>query len=183
MNIDEADLAAAFSEEAASPAAPETPTSTPAPEAASAHPKRKGPKHPLSKLRKISIGVLAVGIVALVAGIGFLVYQLVSTPGADDADFLVQVKTWQREDAPSVVWEFSEIGKGSLSTNAGENIYDFDWSFDDGKLKIDTDWLYTLNDEYEFSLNQGARTFTLKTDDETLTFIPANQPLSNTSDF
>lgn len=140
-----------------------------------AEPKKQGKqkkiRKPLSKLRKISIAVLVVGILALAGGAGFLVYKLTRTPGANDAEFLVEVGEWQREGEPSVVWDFTEIGKGTLSTNGGENEYDFAWAFEDGKLKIDTDWLYTLNDEYEFSLDQEARSFELKSEDETIKFV------------
>ena len=58
-----------------------------------------------------------------------------------------------------------------LENSDGENEYDFKWAFDDNKLKIDTDWLYTLNDEYEFSLDQETKTFTISNDDETITFV------------
>ena len=127
-----------------------------------------------TKQRKISLGVLVVGILALVGGVGFLVYNLLKTPDANDAEFLVEVGEWQREDATGVVWNFMEIGKGTLTTNGGENEYDFEWAFEDDKLKIDTDWLYTLNDEYEFELDQEAKKFTVANGDETITFVEKN---------
>lgn len=167
----EADLAAAFSDDAAT-----APTA-----ATSAEKHGKKIKRPLSKLRKISIAVLTVGVIALVAGIGCLVYNILRAPNASDAEYLVEVDAWQREDEPSVVWKFTEIGKGTLTTNGGVNVYDFTWAFDDGKLKIDTDWLYTLNDEYEFSIDQNDQKLTLKTEDQTLTFVPAPKVSENTS--
>ena len=189
----EADLAAAFSDDApelaraervsrdgvsnSDSSAPENDPPRPN-DSQSSEKKHKKTKKPLTKLRKISIGVLVVGAVALIAGIGFLVYNILNTPSASDADYLVQVKTWQREDAPSVIWKFTEIGKGQLTTNDGENTYDFTWAFDDGKLKIDTDWLYTLNDEYEFSIDQHDQKLTLKDGENgDLVFIPSDKAL------
>lgn len=132
---------------------------------------RKKVRKPWTRLRKIGVGVLVVGALVLVAGVGFLVYNLVKTPGAGDAEYLVEVGQWQREDAPSVVWEFTEIGEGKLSTNGGENVYDFVWAFKDGKLEIDTDWLYELNDEYEFEIDQGVGKFRIVSGDETIEFV------------
>ena len=128
-------------------------------------------KRPWTKQRKISLVVLIVGILALIGGVGFLVYNLVKAPSASDAEYLVEVGEWQREDAPSVIWNFTEIGKGTLTTNEGENEYDFEWAFADDKLKIDTDWLYTLNDEYDFELDQNAQKFMVSNGEETITFV------------
>lgn len=141
------------------------------PSVAASKSQKKKVRKPLTKLRKISIAVLVIGILALAGGGGFLAYKLTRTPGANDAEILVEVGEWQREDEPSVIWDFKEIGKGTLTTNDGENGYDFVWAFEDGKLKIDTDWLYTLNDEYEFSLDQEARSFEIRSGDETIKFV------------
>lgn len=75
---------------------------------------------------------------------------------------------------PSVVWKFTEIGKGTLTTNAHVNDYDFIWALEDGKLKIETKWLYDLNNEYDYSLDQRAGVLTLTDGDETFRFV-ANQ--------
>ena len=136
-----------------------------------AKPEKRKVKKPWTKQRKISLAVLIVGVLVLAGGIGFLVYNLLKTPSASDAEYLVTVGEWQRKDEPSVIWDFTEIGKGTLTTNDGENEYDFKWAFEDDKLKIDTDWLYTLNDEYDFSLDQEAKTFTISSDDETIMFV------------
>ena len=140
-------------------------------DAESAATKERKTKKPWTKQRKISLGVLILGVLVLAGGIGFLAYNLLKTPDASDAEYLVAVGEWQRKDEPSVVWDFTEIGKGTLTTNDGENEYDFKWAFEDDKLKIDTDWLYTLNDEYDFSLDQETKTFTISNDDETITFV------------
>ena len=57
-------------------------------------------------------------------------------------------------DVALVAWDFDEIGKGKLTTNGGLDEYDFIWAIEDNKLKIETDWLYPLENEYEYELNQ-----------------------------
>lgn len=130
------------------------------------------PQKSLSKKRKISIAALVIGIIVLVAGLGFFLWRLLSTPALDDADYLVQIGSWQRGDAPSVIWDFTEIGQGRLTTNDHVNDYDFTWAIEDGQLKIDTDWLYTMNDAYTYHLDQNANQLKLEIDDETLVFVP-----------
>ena len=71
---------------------------------------------------------------------------------------------------PSVFWNFTEIGKGTLTTNNHVNDYDFIWALEDGKLLIETDWLYKLEDEYEYALDQNNGTLTLTKGDETIVF-------------
>ena len=78
-----------------------------------------------------------------------------------DAEFLVQMGEWTREDAEGVIWNFTEIGKGTLTTNNHQNDYDFLWSVDGDTLKIETKWLYDLNDEYTYKLQQDNKTLTL----------------------
>ena len=65
------------------------------------------------------------------------------------------------KDTPAVIWNFKEIGKGSLTTNSHVNDYDFIWAIESDNLKIETSWLYTLNDEYEYELNQKEKTLIL----------------------
>ena len=69
-----------------------------------------------------------------------------------------------------VVWDFTEIGKGKLTTNNHINDYDFIWSLEDGKLKIETDWLYNLENEYEYALDQNAKTLTLTSGEDVYRF-------------
>ena len=73
----------------------------------------------------------------------------------------MEIGAWEREDAPSVVWNFTEIGKGTLTTNGHQNDYDFIWAIDGDKIKIETDWLYALDDEYIYTLDQSAGVLTL----------------------
>ena len=71
---------------------------------------------------------------------------------------------------PSVVWDFTEIGKGTLTTNGHVNDYDFIWSLEGGKLLVETDWLYTLENTYDYSLDKAAGVLTLTSEDEKFVF-------------
>lgn len=110
---------------------------------------------------KFGIISLVIGALALVAGIVFLVINLVMEPATRDADFIVSTGSWQREDAPSVIWTFTEIGKGKLTTNNHVNDYDFIWAIDKDELKIETAWLYELNNSYTYKLDQEEKLLTL----------------------
>lgn len=114
-----------------------------------------------------------------------------------DGDFLVEKKTWILDDtngsnlatdqtmanctndnqeancitAAGVIWEFSEIGKGTLTTNNHLNDYDFIWAIENGKLKIETSWLYLMENEYDYELDQGAGRLKLSDDNGTYYFI------------
>lgn len=124
----------------------------------------------MKKKKIISISVLVIGIITLICGVVFLVLNLIKASSAQDGDFLVSVGSWTLEDEPGVVWDFKEIGKGSLTTNNHQNDYDFKWAIEDGKLKIETDWLYDIEDEYEYKLDQGAKTLTLQGENKSVKF-------------
>ena len=113
--------------------------------------------------KRAGIIVFVIGMLSLVAGIAIMLVNLLAKPAVRDADFIVSVGTWEREDAPGVIWDFTEIGKGKLTTNNHKNDYDFIWSLDDKTLKIETNWLYELNDEYNYKLNQEDKILTLTT--------------------
>ena len=104
---------------------------------------------------KISIAVLIAGLVTLAIGIVFLVITLTQSPKVQDAEYLISAGSWQREDNPGVIWDFTDVGKGTLTTDGHSHDYDFIWAIDDGNLKIETEWLYTLNDEYSYTINDG----------------------------
>ena len=79
----------------------------------------------------------------------------------DDADYVtncggdnLEETNCKDVDVALVAWDFDEIGKGKLTTNGGLDEYDFIWAIEDNKLKIETDWLYPLENEYEYELNQ-----------------------------
>ena len=142
------------------------------------------------KKKIVSIITLVVGVVTLVVGVVFLILRLIGTPTLSDAEYLVEIGSWKLEggeceqmkcadetkclgadgepmqscDGDGVIWTFTEIGKGTLTTNNHQNDYDFIWAIEDGKLKIETEWLYTMDNEYTYRLDQGKNTLTL--DDE-----------------
>lgn len=122
--------------------------------------------------KKFSLIAFIIGMIALVAGTVVLVLNFVLKPDMRDAEFLVEVGTWQKEDEPGVIWDFTEVGKGKLTTNDHKNDYDFIWAMDGNNLKIETKWLYTLNDEYTYELNQGDKKLVLTKDEEKITFLP-----------
>lgn len=128
------------------------------------------------KKKIFGVITLIIGLVALVAGVTFLLINLLKGPTVRDADFLVEVGAWQLKDEATVVWDFKEIGKGTLTTNFHTNDYDFIWAIDGDQLKIETEWLYTLNDSYNYKLNQSEKTLTLTSEENTYTFVPAVYP-------
>ena len=122
--------------------------------------------------KRVSLIVLIIGLLTLIAGVVFLIVRLNAGPSVADGEYLVSVGEWKEQDEPSVIWNFKEIGKGTLTTNNHTNDYDFVWALEDGKLKINTEWLYTLNNEFDYVLDQGSNILTLTSGDETFTFVP-----------
>ena len=148
--------------------------------------------------KRISLIIFSIGILTLIASIVFLVVKLNMEPALHDGDFLVSVGEWTIENGKcsqlkcaketkcmdgngesmqicengGVIWNFTEIGKGTLTTNDHINDYDFRWIIEDNKLKIQTDWLYTMNDEFEYTLDQGNNILTIKDGDEEVKFVP-----------
>ena len=137
--------------------------------------KQKAPKRGIwkdPKRRKIlSITVFVVGVMVLAIGIGCLAARLMRGSEMADGEYLVTTGSWKLEDSDKVEWDFTEIGKGKLTTNGHENDYDFQWALEDGKLLVDTDWLYKLEDEYDYLLDQQSGILTLKTDDKEYRFV------------
>ena len=126
----------------------------------------------LAKRRKvISILVFVVGLVVLIAGIVVLVLKLNKGPAIQDGEYLMSAKEWKLEEEDGVVWDFTEIGKGTLTTNGHLNDYEFIWALEDRELKIETDWLYDLENQYKYELDQGAGTLTLKDGEKTFKFV------------
>ena len=123
------------------------------------------------KKKIIFISVFAVGLATLIAGAVFLILNL--TRGADvaDGEYLISVEKWVLSDSDRVEWKFTEIGKGTLTTNAHENDYGFLWSLEDGKMKVETDWLYDLENEYDYKLDQNAGELILSANGEEHRFV------------
>ena len=122
--------------------------------------------------KRVSIIAMIIGLITLVGGVVFLIIRLTAGPGVADGDFLVSVGKWSEDGAASVVWNFTEVGKGTLTTNNHTNDYNFIWAVEDGKLKIETEWLYALENEYDYTLDQGAKILTLKNGSEEIKFVP-----------
>lgn len=104
--------------------------------------------------------VLAAGVVLLIAGVALFVMKMVSGATLRDANTLIEVGTWQREDAPEVIWTFTEMGKGTLTSNNHQNDYDFLWRIDGDTLKLEIKWLYDIESEYTYHLD--GKTLSLK---------------------
>ena len=122
--------------------------------------------------KRVSIIAMIIGLITLVGGVVFLIIRLTAGPSVADGDFLVSVGKWSEDGATSVVWNFTEVGKGTLTTNNHTNDYNFIWAVEDGKLKIETEWLYALENEYDYTLDQGAKILTLKNGSEEIKFVP-----------
>ena len=127
--------------------------------------------------QKFSLIVFIIGIITLIAGAVALVLNFVIKPDMRDAEYLVKMEEWvlqpdfgEQEEGTevrsetidtNVIWKFTEIGKGTLTTNNHVNDYDFIWAIDGDTLKIETKWLYDLNNEYNYKINQSEKTLTL----------------------
>ena len=128
------------------------------------------PKKSAKKI--ISIIVFIAGFITLAVGAAFFVLDLNKKASVEDADYLVSMKRWTEKDNGSVIWEFTEIGKGTLTTNGHIDDYDFIWAIEGGTLKVETSWLYDLDDEFSYVLDQENNTLTLTKDGATVTFVP-----------
>lgn len=126
---------------------------------------------PRSARFKVLVPIFVVSMGVLVFGVTFFLINVFSRLKVRDADFLVSASDWVREDTEGVVWRFTEIGKGELTTNNGLNTYDFIWAIQGNELKIETDWLYKLNNNYEYKLNQDTRTLVLSSGEGEVVFI------------
>ena len=126
--------------------------------------------------KRVSLIVFIIGIITLIAGVIFLIVKLTAGPSVADGEYLISVGEWAEEDEPGVVWNFTELGKGTLTTNDHVNDYDFTWTIEDGKLKIKTEWLYTMDDEFDYELDQSNKILTITREgEEAVKFIPATE--------
>ena len=116
--------------------------------------------------RRWSFVVLIVGIIALIAGVVVFLVRQNAQPPISDADFLINTGEWVEETNATVIWDFTEIGRGKLTTDGHLNNYDFKWSLDNGKLTIETEWLYDLSDTFDYSIDQNTKELTIKNSDK-----------------
>ena len=107
----------------------------------------------------------------LIAGAVALILSFVIKPDMRDAEYLVEMSDWVEQDADSVIWKFTEIGKGALTVNNHTNDYDFIWAIEGDKLKIETKWLADINNEYTYKINQGEKKLTLTSDENEYVFL------------
>ncbi len=113
-----------------------------------------------SKSRRWPKLILIAGVIMLIVGAVLFVVKTVSGATLRDANTLIEVGVWQREDAPEVVWTFTEMGKGTLTSNGHQNDYDFLWRIDGDTLKLKVKWLYDVESEYTYHLD--GKTLSLK---------------------
>lgn len=128
----------------------------------------------MDKKKRISIIVFIIGIILAIAGVVVLVINIMAKNTTDNAEFLISTGAWQRQDQPDVIWEFTEAGKGSLTTNNHQNDYDFVWMLDGDTIKIRTNYLYEKEDEFTYKIDQSAKTLTLKSGDKEYIFTASN---------
>ena len=128
----------------------------------------------MKRHKKLPIVILVIGILSLIVGAVLLAIRLVSAPKISDAEYLVQIGQWAEDDAEGVIWNFTSIGEGTLTTNDHINDYKFAWAIEDKKLKIQTDWLYTIDNEYTYELDQNASRLTLTEGSSEINFHPAS---------
>lgn len=138
-------------------------------------------KIPMEPKLKRSIFLAIVGIFTLGVGAFFLIKTILKPPMTPDGTFLIDVGKWSLDGEPSVIWNFTEVGKGKLTTNNHTNDYDFIWAIDGNKLSVETDWLYTLNDTYEYKLDQKKETLTLASGEITYVFVPFAEEITETT--
>ena len=137
--------------------------------------------------KTLSIIVLILGVATLAFGVVFLILNLNKEPAISDGEFLILASDWTLSDntncvsnseenleatncMPSVYWKFTEAGKGTLTTNNHVNDYDFEWEIKDGELIMRTDWLYPIDNKYQYTLDQENLTLTLKGEGEETVF-------------
>ncbi|MBR3131165.1 hypothetical protein IKG31_01165 [Candidatus Saccharibacteria bacterium] len=150
-------------------------------------------KKRLSKGAKIAIIISSIVVVLLgVAAFLLLVVFKKTEPEIvlTDRDILTSI-SWEKKDAPTVIWTFRPDGSGEITTNKA-NYYDIKWALNDGEdeakgedhedaeesvvttLDITTAWLYELKDSFTFKLDRESNSFTVKNlaDETESTFVP-----------
>ena len=130
----------------------------------------------MTKQKKISIIIFILGLIVLAAGGALLGYKFLKKPSVRDGEYLVSVGEWQLEGDDSVIWKFTEIGKGVITTDAHASDFDFIWAIDGDVLKLETSWHYLVDNEYHYVLNQSENKLTLTENDKTYTLVKYEAP-------
>ena len=120
-----------------------------------------------SKKNPLPIIVFVVGLALLISGIVFLATKINAGMNFSNAERLVEIGTFIKDGEEKVVWNFTEIGKGYLTTDGHANDYNFIWAIDGDTLKIETDWIYDLDNEYKYKID-GEKLIL----DDTIIFVP-----------
>ena len=142
--------------------------------------KTKKPEKVVAKKSKkpLIISLIVIFVLLLVAAGVFCYFKFFKTPPGivkNDVEFLTEIDAWEKVNASTVIWSFKTDGTGELTTNK-ENYYPFKWYLSNGKLEIDTTWLYQLSDAFEITLDRDSETptFVVKNlaDETVSTFVP-----------
>ncbi|MBR3319727.1 hypothetical protein IKG20_00230 [Candidatus Saccharibacteria bacterium] len=137
------------------------------------------PKKHLSKKAKLAIIISAIvlGVIAIALVLILIVFKKTEPEVVlTDLDILT-AHAWEKEGAETVIWTLNRDGTGEITTNKS-NYYDMKWTIEQGEetqtLKVDTAWLYELNDSFSFSLDREADSFTVKNlaDETESVFVP-----------
>lgn len=105
------------------------------------------------KRKASSFVIFLIGLAMLITGLGFLAAKFAMRSNMSDAEKIVELGTFAKNGEEGVVWQFTEIGKGTLTTNGHKNDYDFTWAIEDGKLKIKTEWVEPIYNEYSYKID------------------------------
>ena len=81
-------------------------------------------KHPQKKKKITCITIFVLGMIVLVVGTVFMVLNVLKGNAVADGEYLVAAGDWMltdcgNENCDKVVWDFTEIGKGVLTTDGG----------------------------------------------------------------
>lgn len=127
---------------------------------------------------KKKIAIIALSVVGVIA-IAFGTFLIINALSGEnlyqkmaEAEVLIDIKKWQKQDEPSVIWEFGE-GTGKITTN-GDEYFDMEWGMENEVLSIKTKWLEDLKDEFDITVDKETPSFTIvsKEDSKESTFVP-----------
>ncbi|MBQ3464506.1 hypothetical protein IJH27_01580 [Candidatus Saccharibacteria bacterium] len=112
--------------------------------------------------KPLVISLVIVGVLLMAGAIyGLFFLDLAPKIVLSDAEFLVDVRSWEKDGAPTVIWTFNDLESGEITTNK-TNYYKTKWGLENEKLSFKTEWLYEISDEFEFLLNREEKYFTVK---------------------
>ena len=107
-----------------------------------------------SKSFIFSIIVFIIGCATLATGAVFFVLDMIKKPAVEDANFLVEIGEWVKEGEDSVIWNFTEVGKGKLTTKNGDV---FEGQFKNGKIEGEGIARYADGSKFKGTFKNGKR--------------------------